>query len=262
MNTIYSLIRSKTETWIKLEKENNQSLISNTLKHIEETGKLRPPQREAIEIYLWIKFAGDNKRLSEMVKEGLLYDDVVAQEYDNYHTFKGNYVTQFLNHFFQDNGLKILHNKLVNAPAGNTIDWNSLLDEFLHNFDYSNYLYSLPMGAGKTFLMACFIYLDLYFATLFKKDKRFAHNFVVFAPQASKTAILPSLRTIKDFTPEWILPKEEADKLKQGITIEILDSLSSKRKDKLHGNNPNLEKVNRIKQTKVLEWYSLQTLKK
>jgi superfamily II DNA or RNA helicase len=250
MNTIYSLIRSKTETWVKLEKENNQSLINNTLEHIEKTGMLRPPQREAIETYLWIKFAGDNKRLSEMVKEGLLYDDVVSQEYDNYHTFKDNYVTQFLNQFFQDNGLQTLHKKLVNDPTGSTIDWNALLDELLHNFDYSNYLYSLPMGAGKTFLMACFIYLDLYFATLFKEDKRFAHNFVVFAPQASKTAILPSLRTIKDFNPEWILPKEEADKLKQIITIEILDSLSSKRKDKLHGNNPNLEKVNRIKQTK------------
>lgn len=250
MNTIYNLIRSKTETWVKLEKENNQSLINNTLKHIEETGMLRPPQKEAIETYLWIKFAGGNKRLSDMVREGLLYDDVVAQEYDNYHTFKGNYVTQFLNQFFHDNDLTTLHKKLVNDPTGSTIDWGSLLDELLHNFDYSNYLFSLPMGAGKTFLMACFIYLDLYFATLFKNDKRFAHNFVVFAPQASKTAILPSLRTIKDFYPEWILPKEEADKLKQIIAIEILDSLSSKRKDKLHGNNPNLEKVNRIKQTK------------
>ncbi len=250
MNTIYSLIRSKTETWIKLEKENNQSLISSTLKHTKKTNKLRPPQRESIETYLWIKFAGDNKRLSEMVKEGLLYDDVVAQDYDNYHTFKNNYVTQFLNQFFQDNELKTFHKKLVNDPTGSTINWNTFLDELLHNFDYPNYLYSLPMGAGKTFLMACFIYLDLYFSTLFKNDKRFAHNFVVFAPQASKTAILPSLRTIKEFNPEWILPKEEAVKLKQIITIEILDSLSSKRKDKLHGNNPNLEKVNRIKQTK------------
>lgn len=250
MNTIYSLIRSKTETWVKLEKESNQSLINNTLAHIEKTGMLRPPQKEAIETYLWIKFAAENKRLSDMVREGLLYDDVIAQDYDNYHTFRGNFVTQFLNQFFLDNDLNNLQKKLVSDPSGSTIDWNNLLDELLHNFDYSNYLYSLPMGAGKTFLMACFIYLDLYFATLFKKDKRFAHNFVVFAPQASKTAILPSLRTIKDFNPEWILPKEEADKLKQIITIEILDSLSSKRKDKLHGNNPNLEKVNRIKQTK------------
>ncbi len=250
MNTIYSLIRSKTEIWVTLEKENNQSLINKILNYIETAGMLRPPQREAIETYLWIKFASENKRLTDMVKEGLLYDDAVAQDYDNYHTFKGNYVTQFLNRFFQDNALKNIHKKLVNDPTGTTIDWDSLLDELLHNFDYSNYLFSLPMGAGKTFLMACFIYLDIYFATLFKNDKRFAHNFVVFAPQASKTAILPSLRTIKNFNPEWILPKEEADKLKQIITIEMLDSLSSKRKDKLHGNNPNLEKVNRIKQTK------------
>ena len=250
MNTIYSLIRSKTETWLKLEKDNDQSLIKNILQHIEKGRKLRPPQQEAIETYLWIKFVGNNKRLSDMVKEGLLYDDVVAQDYNNYHTFKGNYVTQFLNQFFQDNNLKKLHKKLVNDPFGNNINWNSVLDELLHNFNYPNYLFSLPMGAGKTFLMACFIYLDLYFARLFESDARFAHNFVVFAPQASKTAILPSLRTIKDFNPEWILPEVEADKLKQIINIEILDSLSSKRKDKLHGNNPNLEKVNRIKQTK------------
>ena len=249
MNTIYSLIRSKTETWVKLEKENNQSIINNTLKHIENFGKLRPPQKEAIETYLWIKFVGENKRLADMVREGLLYDDTMAQEYDNYHTFKENYLTQFLNQFFLDNDLKNLHKKLVNDPNGTSINWNILLDELLHNFDYSNYLFSLPMGAGKTFLMACFIYLDLYFSTLFKNDNRFAYNFVVFAPQAAKTAILPSLRTIKDFNPEWILPKADADKLKKLITIEILDSLSSKRKDKLHGNNPNLEKVNRIKQT-------------
>lgn len=250
MNTIYSLTRNKTEMWIKLEKENNQSLIKNILKHIEEAGKLRPPQKEAIETYLWIKFVGGNRRLPEMVRCGLLYDDSIAQEYDNYHTFKNNYLTQFLNQFFQDNNLKNLQKKLANDPNGSKMNWDNLLNEFLHNFEYSNYLFSLPMGAGKTFLMACFIYLDLYFATLFKNDNRFAHNFVVFAPQASKTAILPSLRTIKDFNPEWILPKIEADRLKQIIAIEVLDSLSSKRKDKLHGNNPNLEKVNRIRQSK------------
>ncbi|MFA5773039.1 MAG: hypothetical protein WC974_09940, partial [Thermoplasmata archaeon] len=48
--------------------------------------------------------------------------------------------------------------------------------------------------------------------------------------------------------PEWILPANEAKQLKQNVHIEILDSLSSKRKDKLHGNNPNLEKVNRLTQ--------------
>jgi len=250
MNTIYNHIKNKVDVWIKLEKENNQSIIKDLFNHIEKVNMLRVPQKEAIETYLWIKFIGGNKKLSDLVKDGTLYDDNIARKYDNYYTFKDNYVTQFLNQFFQDNNLKTIHKKMVNDPYSEKINWNNLLEELLHNFDYPNYLYSLPMGAGKTFLMASFIYIDLYFASLFKRDKRFAHNFVVFAPHASKTAILPSLKTIKNFNPEWILPKKEAEKLKQIITIEILDDLSSNRKDKLHGNNPNLEKVNRIKQSK------------
>ncbi len=250
MNTIYSLLQTKVKTWIELENENNQSIIKNIMSHIDKVGKLRPPQKEAIETYLWIKFVGENRKLAEIVKAGLLYDDTTARQYDNYYTFKDNFTAHFFNQFFLDNGLKSIQKKLVNDPYGEKTDWNALIDNLLHNFDYSNYLFSLPMGAGKTFLMACFIYLDLHFASLFQNDKRFAHNFVVFAPHASKTAILPSLRTIKDFDPEWILPKSEAEKLKQTITIEILDSLSSARKDKLQGNNPNLEKVNRITQTK------------
>ena len=250
MNTVHHLIATKIQQWKISINDENQLLVKNLLDHIERHGKLRPPQQQAIETYLWIKFVGQNKKLSDMVRTGLLYDDERAREYDNYHTFSDNYITQFLNQFFLDNNLKKLHTKMVNDPHSEKTDWSELLEELLHNFSYPNYLYSLPMGTGKTFLMACFIYLDLYFSTLFKDNKCFAHNFIVFAPHASKTAILPALRSIKDFDPQWILPEREAEKIKQLITIEILDSLSSKRKDKLQGNNPNLEKVNRIKQTK------------
>jgi len=139
MNTIYSLIKSKTDTWINLEKENSQSIIKNIVNHIEDKGKLRQPQKEAIETYLWLKFVGQNKKLSDMVKEGFLFDETIAQEYDNYHTFKGNYITQFLNQFFQDNNLKNLNKKLVNDPNGEKINWKNLLEELLYNFDYPNY---------------------------------------------------------------------------------------------------------------------------
>lgn len=66
------------------------------------------------------------------------------------------------------------------------------------------------MGAGKTYLMAAFIYLDSHFARLHPGDPRFARNFVVFAPQASKTAILPSLQTIRNFDPAWVPPPNDA----------------------------------------------------
>ncbi|MFH1321679.1 MAG: DEAD/DEAH box helicase family protein, partial [Bacteroidota bacterium] len=250
MLTIFDLIENKTASWIKEEKDNDQSVIGNLIKYIEKQGKLREPQIEAIEVYLWLKFAGQNNKLSDLIKQGLLFDEEIVKEYKFYQLFENNYTLQFLNQFVQNNNLSKFQETLLNDTKGDEHNWDIILDELLHNFEYPSYLFSLPMGAGKTYLMACFIYIDLYFAKLNKKDKRFAHNFVVFAPHASKTAILPSLQTIKDFNPEWILPKNEAKVLKQLIHIEILDSLSSKRKDKLQGNNPNLEKVNRETQTK------------
>jgi len=249
MLSIFTLIRNKVKPFVKRELENNHSLVGSIIKYLESS-LLREPQKEAIEVYLWLKFVGNNQKLSDIVKQGLLYDDENAKDYDFYQIFKNNYTLHFLNQFAQDNDLKNLQKILVNDPKGENNDWDKILTELLHNFEYPNFLFSLPMGAGKTYLMACFIYLDLYFSKLFPSDKRFAHNFVVFAPSASKTAILPALQTIKNFNPEWILPPNEAEKLKHIIHIEILDSLSSKRKDKLHGNNPNLEKVNRLTQTK------------
>lgn len=243
------LLELKSEYWVNEEKKKSQSLIGNLVKYLEKS-KLREPQIEAIKVYFWLKFVGNNQKISDIIRAGLLYDEETAQEYDNFYNFGNNYATHFLNQFFQDNGLSNLQRKLANDPMGKKTNWDKFLEELLHNYDYPNYLFSLPMGAGKTYLMACFIYLDLYFAGLYKTDKRFAHNFIVLAPPASKTAILPSLQTIKNFNPEWILVKNEADKLKRIIQIEILDVLNSQRKDKLQGNNPNLEKVSRISQTK------------
>ena len=247
---ISNLVEQKANYWIIQERKKSQSVIGTLIKYIEKVNKLREPQKKAIEIYLWLKFVGNNQKLADIIRQGLLYDEEQAKQYDSFYNFNNNYTTQFLNQFFQDNGVKNLHKKLVNDPHSKKINWEQVLGDILYNYEYPNYLFSLPMGAGKTYLMACFIYLDLYFANLYKKDKRFAHNFIVLAPTASKTAILPSLRTIKNFNPEWILPKAEARKVKQVVQIEILDALSSQRKDKLQGENPNLEKVNRLLQTK------------
>ncbi len=162
----------------------------------------------------------------------------------------GNATAEFLYCFAQANKLKKLAAMVKDDPLGEKENWDSFLNALLHDFIYPNYLFSLPMGAGKTYLMAALIYLDLYFARLHPNDPRFARNFVVFAPQASKTAILPSLQTIRNFDPTWVLPASDAAELRRLVHFEILDSPSSKRRDKLHGNNPNLEKVNRLAQTR------------
>lgn len=241
------LLEKKVSEWVIQELQNDQSIIGRLIKYIELNGYLREPQIKAIKVYLWIKFVGNNQKLSNIVKDGLLYDDDIYSLDDEQRHFDTN-ASQFISRFIYEEQNNLLQKYIYDNRK--ILDFDAILDNLLHDFDYSNYLYSLPMGAGKTFLIASFIYLDLYFAKLFKDDKRFAHNFVVFAPQGSKTAILPSLKTIKTFNPEWILPKNEADFIRQDITIEILDALSSDRRDKLQGNNPNLEKVSRLKQQK------------
>ena len=245
MLNLHDLIELAAFTWIAQEKANAQSLPGQIASHIESAGKLRLPQREAIEIYLWLKFTGQNRSLGEIIRAGALRDQT-----DPHPALCGNATAEFLYRFAKANDLMTLAEKVKDDPLGTKENWNAFLDALLHDFSYPNYLFSLPMGAGKTYLMAAFIYLDLHFARLHPGDPRFARNFVVFAPQASKTAILPSLQTIRNFDPAWVLPPSDAAELRRLVHFEILDSLSSKRRDKLHGNNPNLEKVNRLTQTR------------
>ena len=87
MLTIFDLIQSKTRTWIKEQKEDNQSVIGKLVTFMDDKGKLREPQLEAIEVYLWLKFVGQNKKLSEIIKDGLLYDKGIAEEYEYFNIF-------------------------------------------------------------------------------------------------------------------------------------------------------------------------------
>ena len=242
---LYELIQRAAFAWITQEKSNSQSLPGQLAVYIEKTGKLRPPQREAIEVYLWLKFIGQNRSLADIIRAGTLREWTAQPRW-----LCGNATAEFLYFFAQANKLKKLAEMVQDDPLGEKQDWGSFLNALFHDFTYSNYLFSLPMGAGKTYLMAALIYLDLHFARLHPNDPRFARNFVVFAPQASKTAILPALQTIRNFDPEWVLPSADAAGLHRLVHFEILDSPSSKRRDKLHGNNPNLEKVSRLAQTR------------
>src|SRR3989344_9066582 len=102
MSNLAKLLQLKSELWINEEKKKSQSVIGNLVKHIESE-KLRQPQQEAIKVYLWLKFVGQNRKLSQIVQEGLLFDEEFAKQYDNYRVFKENYTTQFLNQFLLEN---------------------------------------------------------------------------------------------------------------------------------------------------------------
>ena len=80
------------------------------------------------------------------------------------------------------------------------LDYEALFKKIFYDVNYTDYLFSLPMGAGKTYLMAAFIYLDLYFAQNEPDNPAFAHNFMVMAPSGLKSSIVPSLKSIKNLT--------------------------------------------------------------
>ena len=124
-----------------------------------------------------------------------------------------------------------------------TIDYNHIISKIFYDVNYADYLYSLPMGAGKTYLMAAFIYLDLYFAQNEPDNPVFAHNFMIFAPSGLKTSILPSLKNIMRFDPSWILPEETAKQIKRRVKFEVLDEASSAKGSNII-KNPNAQKIN------------------
>ena len=99
------------------------------------------------------------------------------------------------------------------------------------------------MGAGKTYLMAAFIYLDLYFAQNEPDNPCFAHNFMVMAPSGLKSSIVPSLKHIKEFNPSWIIPEPTATQLRRLIKFEILDEQKTANKSN-RIKNPNAQRIN------------------
>ena len=101
------------------------------------------------------------------------------------------------------------------------------------------------MGAGKTFLIASFIYLDLYFALREPENKLFAHNFLVLVPSGLKSSIVPSLRDIERFDPSWVLPEPAGSEIKRMIRFEVLDQAKSAKKSN-RARNPNAHKVNML----------------
>lgn len=103
------------------------------------------------------------------------------------------------------------------------IDYENVFRNIFYGVTYTDYLFSLPMGAGKTYLMAAFIYIDLYFAQNEPDNPCFAHNFMVMAPSGLKSSIVPSLKHIQEFDPSWIIPEPTASQLKRLIKFEILD---------------------------------------
>ena len=235
----HSLIAKKQNIWYK----SKDCAVNGIINYIQKQNKLRDAQIEAIKTYLYLKIACDNKPLWRLFYEGAFnYLDI---DYLNIHNslreyFEKNPCALSLYQYALDNGKYNLAKTIQNEYK--TIDYKNFFQKLFYDISYADYLFSLPMGAGKTYLMASFIYLDLYFAQNEMQNKNFAHNFIILVPSGLKTSILPSLKTIQNFDPSWIVPEPSATNIKRLIKFEILnESKTDKRSNKIR--NPNVAKI-------------------
>lgn len=240
---LYNIIQDKVQLWL----ESRDCTVKEMIKYIRKKGKLRDTQIEAIETYLFLKIKGDNKPLWKLFAEGFFIPEIdlsdlhISEKTRNY--LKTHTEALALYNFATQKTTSLLELEKLIIENPETIDYEKIIKSIFYNVNYPDYLMSLPMGAGKTFLMAAFIYLDLYFADNEPENKNFAHNFLVLIPNGLKTSISPSLRTIEHFDPSWVLPEPSASKMKQILKFTILDKAKSGSKSN-KVQNPNSPKIN------------------
>ena len=241
----YQMITNKRDKWLS----SPDCTVNELLRYIETAGQMRDAQLEAIKTYLFLKISCGNKPLWELFSSGA-FNSLVLDDYE----LKPSVVELFhknpaalamFEYSIQKNseGEQVSEalEKLIRANEV-TIDYIKVIKDFFYNVSYTDYVFSLPMGAGKTYLMAAFIYLDLYFALTEPHNRTFAHNFIIFAPSGLKSSVIPSLKTIQKFDPSWIIPEPAATNLKRLIKFEILDQQkSASRSNK--AKNPNAHKI-------------------
>jgi type III restriction enzyme len=193
-----NIITLKKNQWL----QSKDCSVIELINYIKNTGKLRDTQQQAIETYLFLKIQGENKPLWQLFSEGFFNTGTDLAQYNVLYPIATNFLIQHkpayaLFDFASYANLTTLIQLILKQHQA--LDYDSIIKNLFYNVNYPDYLMSLPMGAGKTYLMAAFMYLDLYFANNEPDNKSFAHNFLVLIPSGLKSSIIPSLRTIEHF---------------------------------------------------------------
>ena len=177
------------------------------------TAFLRPPQFEALEMYVFIKEFLGNQQVYQIFDDWRNRRDRFS-EASYYATHKDGQHTIF--DFIQTTDGKSIY--LPEAVEKQTTILFKQMEKYKEA--YPNYIYALTMGLGKTILMATCIFYEFLLANKYPKDKRFCHNALVFAPDKT---VLESLREIITFDKTMVVPLEYAKVLDANIKFHFLE---------------------------------------
>ena len=241
----YKMIERARDRWYA----SPECTVADLITYMTQCGYMRDAQIEAIKTYLYLKVACNCQSLKKLFCQGsfntLALDDLEISK-STREFLKGNKAATALLEYARltneagDQVSPKLEQQIKKHPE--SIDYDQVFTDAFYGVSYTDYLFSLPMGAGKTYLMAAFIYLDLYYASQEPNNPAFAHNFIVFAPSGLKSSVVPSLKTIQKFDPSWVIPEPAASALKRQISFEVLDQGKTANKSN-KTKNPNVQKI-------------------
>ena len=250
---LHEMIKRKRDAWIARPDCPVRETIQYMLERSKSGAGLREIQVDAIKTYLFLKIACGNRPLAKLFSEGAFSSldlnavplSSTARAYLAAHPASAALLEFALQK--EEDAKDVLAPDLAKVlkESPERINAEDVFDQIFYRVSYPDYLFSLPMGAGKTYLMAAFMYLDLMYAQQEPENPAFAHNFIVLAPSGTKSSIVPSLRTIEAFNPAWVIPDPLASNLKQLIKFEILDSETTSSKSN-QVRNPNVQKIARF----------------
>ncbi|MBQ7767356.1 MAG: DEAD/DEAH box helicase family protein [Oscillospiraceae bacterium] len=241
----YKMIERARDRWYA----SPECAVTDLINYMTLTGNLRDAQIEAIKTYLYLKVVCNCQSLKKLFCQGafntLDLDDLEISKSTREFLKSRKAAAALLEYALLTNeaGEQVstkLEQQIKKNPE--SIDYEQVFTDAFYGVSYTDYLFSLPMGAGKTYLMAAFIYLDLYFASQEPNNPAFAHNFIVFAPSGLKSSVVPSLKTIQKFDPSWVVPEPAASALKRQISFEVLDQGKTANKSN-KTKNPNVQKI-------------------
>jgi type III restriction enzyme len=173
------------------------------------TSYLRKPQFEALEIYIFLKEFLDNKFLYEIFKDWFNKENQFKDRDDvGKSTTKGQVGTLNL---FGPSEFKGADKEVFNQVFSQIESFKQI---------YSNYIFALTMGLGKTVLMATSIFYEFLLSNKYPKESKYCHNALVFAPDKT---VLQSLKEIETFDKSRVVPPEYVNWLDTHLKFHFLD---------------------------------------
>ncbi len=241
----YKMINQARDRWYA----SSECTVNSLIEYMLQRGQMRDAQIEAIKTYLYLKIGCGNAPLPQLFTRGIfnsmdLDAQLVSSPVRQYLQAHPDAAALLEYASMQNDASEQVSKKLADLlkTTPESVDCKNFFSKAFYGVSYTDYLFSLPMGAGKTYLMAAFIYLDLYFAQSEPHNPAFAHNFIIFAPSGLKSSVVPSLKTIQKFDPSWIIPEPAATEIKRKLIFEVLDQSKTASKSN-KTKNPNVQKI-------------------